>query len=450
MKASPIGDETLTRRDVGAKDRWTYRDAAHLLRRAQFGASHDEIERAVADGLDATLDRLLSPRPESPEFVSVEPLLRQTAYDTANINDLKAWWVYRMLYSANSLTEKMVLFWHNHFATSNAKVRSVPHMAAQNDLIRKNAVGSFRTLLHGMTRDVAMLVWLDGNGNRKRQPNENFARELMELFSLGVGNYTEVDIKQAARCFTGWHVRNDQFWYDRSQHDFGSKTVLGRSGDLDGGDVVDVCLTQRACPKFLAVKLLHFFVSPAPTPTLIEQLAGRIRAHDFAMNRVLRELLASQAFYAPAARHAIIKSPLDLVLGAHRALRSQADLPATVRILSELGQDVFEPPTVKGWDGGRLWVNSGLVLKRTNFAAELATGGSFGTIGDPADTADEMKLETSQSCVQHYLQLLLSREVEALALERLTRYSAEASGDRSQRLRGLIYLIMAMPEFQLS
>ena len=172
---------------------WTRQEATHLLWRTQFGASHEEIGQAVDDGLEKTLDRLLTPQAESVEFESANRLLRQNAFDTGNIDNLKAWWLYRMLNSANPLVEKMALFWHNHFATSNAKVQSVEHMAAQNDLIRRMAVGNFRELLSGMTRDVAMLFWLDGNANRKRHANENFAREVMELFSLDVGNYTEIE-----------------------------------------------------------------------------------------------------------------------------------------------------------------------------------------------------------------------------------------------------------------
>ena len=323
---------------------WTRRDATHLLWRAQFGAAVSEIDRAHIESLSKNLDRLLTPQPESEEFQVVEPLLRETAYDTGSISDLQAWWLYRMHYSANPLTEKLALFWHNHFSTSSTKVRSVPHMAAQNDLFRSESLGSFRKMLHGMAKDVAMLIWLDGNANRKRQANENFAREVLELFSLGEGNYTEADIKQAARAFTGWHVRADKFWFNERQHDYGSKTVFGRTGKFDGGDIIDLSLEQKACPRFIAFKLLRTFVLDQPTEAHITALAARIREHDFAMRPVMRELFSSRLFFSAEARHAIIKSPLELVLGACRALEVRANLKEVNRVSGRLGQSIFEPP----------------------------------------------------------------------------------------------------------
>ncbi len=244
---------------------WTRRHAAHLLWRAQHGATDAEIARAHADGLPATLDRLLAPQPENDEFRTADAALAQLAVDSNDISDLKAWWAHRIVRSANPLVEKMTLFWHNHFATSNAKVGSAKQMAAQNALLRSQALGSFRELLRAMASDVAMLVWLDGNANRRRQPNENFARELLELFALGVGNYSEHDIQEAARAFTGWHVRQGKFWFNGRQHDDGIKQVFGVSANFDGGDVVDLCLAQPACPRFLAAKLLRCFVSPSPS-----------------------------------------------------------------------------------------------------------------------------------------------------------------------------------------
>ncbi|HEY2253470.1 MAG TPA: DUF1800 domain-containing protein, partial [Planctomycetaceae bacterium] len=394
-------------------------------------------------------DRRLTPQPESPAFQSAEALLRRTAFDTASIGDLKAWWLYRMLNSANPLVEKMSLLWHGHFATSNAKVQSVPNMAAQNDLIREHAVGNFRKLLHGMARDVAMLVWLDGNANRKRQPNENFAREVMELFSLDVGQYTERDIKEAARAFSGWQVRDGKFWFNPLQHDSGNKTVFGKTGDFDGDQIVDLCLAQEACPRFLAYKLLRAFVVASPDAVLIDGLAQRIRFHDFEMTPVLRELFGSQAFFSPESRSAIIKSPVELVLSSHRSLESHPNLAAAVPLLAALGQDIFEPPTVKGWDGGRLWISSTSMLQRANFAAELATGNRLGTIAEPERTVAQLGLDNPESCVRHYASLLLNRELEPDVIARLAGFMSQAQGNRDQRIRGVIQLIMAMPEFQL-
>lgn len=429
---------------------WTRREATHLLWRTQLGATHAEIEAATTTGLEKTLERLTTPQPESESFVSADTLLRRTAFDTGGIADLKAWWLYRMLNSVNPLVEKMSLVWHSHFATSNAKVQSVPYMADQNDLIRRHATGNFRPLLRGMARDVAMLVWLDGNANRKRQPNENFAREVMELFSLDVGNYTEHDIKEAARAFSGWQVREGKFWFNELQHDTGTKTVFGTSGNLNGDDVIDLCLTQPACPRFLARKLLRAFVIPTPPAELVDGLAERIRHHDFEMAPVLRELLSSRVFFSPEARSALIKGPVELMLGAYRSLEVHAKLATTIPLLASLGQDVFEPPTVKGWDGGRLWISSTSMLQRANFAAELAMGNRLGMIPVEALSNSVAGSESPEAIVRHFADLLLNRELDSDVTARLVAFLNQSEGSREQRLRGVIQLVMTMPEFQLT
>lgn len=403
---------------------WSPRDATHLLWRTQFGATAAEIEQAHSDGLVSTLDRLLKAQEESEEFQEIDEILRETAYDTGATGDLQAWWLHRMHYTANPLIEKLTLFWHNHFATSIVKVRSVPLMADQNDLFRTEALGSFRRLLHGISKDVAMLIWLDGNANRRRHANENFAREVMELFSLGEGNYTEDDIKQAARAFTGWHVHDDKFWFNVRQHDTKEKTLFGKTANLNGGDVVDLCLTQKACPRFLAYKLLRAFVLDQPTDAQVKALAGRIRRHDFSMRPVMGELLASQLFFDASARHARIKGPLELTLGTCRALEVRPNLQAVNRVAGQLGQSVFEPPTVKGWEGGRLWINSASLLQRNNFANALLAG--------------EMgRLQPPGASKAHYLELLLARGVPGLPGIDFGR-------------RDLVHLMMTLPEFQLT
>ncbi|MGI9243949.1 MAG: DUF1800 domain-containing protein [Verrucomicrobiales bacterium] len=371
---------------------WTRGEAAHLLWRTQSGAGTGEVDRVLSDGLEVTVGRLVTPQAEGEEFLATESVLSQSARSSRSIGALKNWWFYRMLHTANPLAEKMVLFWHNHFATSNRKVRSAQHMAVQNQLIREHCLGRFDRLLGGMARDVAMLKWLDSNANRKRQPNENFAREVMELFTLGVGNYTEHDIKEAARAFSGWHLRNEKFWLNRGQHDGGTKTVFGRSGEFGGEDILRLCLAHEACPRLLAGKLLKTFVSPNPDIPTTEALAASIRGHAFDMARVMAELLCSEAFFAPAARRSLIKSPAELVLGSYRALGVRAKLPQSVQLMADLGQSLFEPPTVKGWEGGRLWINATSMLQRTNFAAELVAGDRYGRLPKPRRGTDYTRL----------------------------------------------------------
>lgn len=425
---------------------WTVSEAAHLLGRAQFGYTPVELEWATSAGLVATIDRLLSSQVESPEFQKAEVALRQTALATGAIADLKIWWLYRMWRSANPLAEKMALFWHNHFATSFDKVRSVPQMLAQNELIRAQGLGDFKGLLHGMSRDPAMLVWLDGNANRKRHPNENFAREIMELFALGVGNYTEKDIQEAARAFTGWHVRDGAFWFNHLQHDDSAKSVFGKSDHFDGGAIVDLCLAEAACPRFLAMKLLKTFVSPEPGPALTDALAARIRAYDFALTPVLKELLSSQVFFAVSQRGSLIKSPLDLVVGSLRTLAQTVKWPSVLSLLANLGQDVFEPPSVKGWEGGRLWINSSTVLLRTNFATELASGDRVATLLTSMLQGAE---GTDEAVVRRLEQLLLRNDVNVDLHENLVTHHRRAEGNATQRLRSTLQLVLSLPEFQL-
>ena len=442
----PQADGLLAPFESAGEAGWTVRHAAHLLGRAQFGYTPNELHRAATQGLDATVAQLLTPQPESAEFQQADAALRKTAFATSEINDLKIWWLYRMWSSANPLAEKMALFWHNHFATSNAKVQSVPQMQAQNDLIRAQGLGDFKQLLHGMSRDTAMLVWLDGNANRKRHPNENFAREIMELFALGVGNYTEKDIQEAARAFSGWHVREGAFWFNRLQHDESPKTVFGKTDNFDGSAIVDLCLKQPACPRFLAMKLLKTFVCPEPTAAMIDAVAGRIQLHDFNMSPVLKELFSSRLFFDPAHQRSVIKSPLDLVVGSLRSLAATVKWPAVSRLLANLGQDVFEPPSVKGWEGGRLWINSSSILLRTNFATELASSDQIATLlPSVADGAGG----TSDAVAVRVERLLLGDSSPAQLHADIVAHHQRADGNALQKLRSTLQLVLSIPEFQL-
>jgi uncharacterized protein (DUF1800 family) len=436
----------LTPYDAAREGAWSSLEAAHLLARAQFGFTPKELDRATTEGLNATVERLLATQAESTEYQQAEAALRKTSLATGEISDLKVWWLYRMWSSANPLNEKLTVLWHNHFATSNAKVRSVPQMLAQNDLMRAHALGDFKQLLHGMAVDTAMLVWLDGNANRKRHPNENFAREIMELFALGVGNYTEKDIQEAARSFSGWHVREGAFWFNRLQHDDSPKTVFGKTGNFDGAQIVDLCLAQPACPRFLAMKLLKTFVLANPTGEIIDVVATRLRHHNLNFAPVMRELLTSQLFFDAAHRRAVIKSPLDLVVGSLRALAQTVKWPTVAKLLADLGQDVFEPPSVKGWEGGRLWINSSSLLMRANFATVLASGDQLATFSKPiVDGAGG----ATESVVGRLDKLLLGGTADERLRAALVSHHQQSEGNAVQKLRGLLQLVLSLPEYQL-
>ncbi len=362
-------------------------EAAHLLRRLQFGVTPAEIDRAVQDGLDATLERLFTPQPETAEFQTAEAVFRTTALATSSLEDLQTWWLYRMLGTANPVVEKLAFAWHNHFATSFTKVNSVGMMLAQNELFRTLGIGPFAALLHALARDPAMLVWLDGHANRKRHPNENFAREVMELFALGRGAYTEHDIQEAARAFSGWQLHDGQFWFNASQHDPGTKTIFGHTGKFDGSDVIDLCLTQPACSRFLADRLLRTFVCPSAFGAAGESVAEVLQRNHLNLFETLRTVCTWDLFYEGDVRGSLIKSPVELVLGTLRPFTTGVRWPAVRQALNDLGQSVFAPPSVKGWDGGRQWVHAMGWIQRWNFLAAVTSSGQYARWQSPTPQA---------------------------------------------------------------
>jgi Protein of unknown function (DUF1800) len=349
--------------------------AAHLLRRAAFGASPIEIQSVVRDGLDKTLDRLLD---GDPRVAARAAFLSDTGENLAREDDpvpLRGWWLYAMLYSGNPLREKLTLFWHNHFATSVNKVRSPLLMFRQNQALRTHALGKFGPLLWAVSRDPAMLVWLDSNENVKSHPNENFAREVMELFTLGVGSYTEMDIREAARAFTGWHVNatGDGFEQNADEHDDGPKTIFGRSGNWDGNDVLQFLLERPPCARFVAAKLYRFLVSETEPPAvLLESLAEQLRKSQYDIGATVKRVLRSRLFFSEHAFQKRIKSPIEFVFGTVRAAWPGPYAPADlVEPLESMGQSLFAPPNVKGWTGGKNWLTDSTLLARNNFAERV-------------------------------------------------------------------------------
>ena len=370
-----------------ADDPWGRKWAAHLYRRAGFGPSREDLLEAERLGFEGTLDLLLRGRPDVEEVEETLMEVGRIAAERDESGDLlRGWWLYRMLQGGHPLREKMTLFWHDHFATSLAKVLYPALMLRQNDLLRQHALGRFGPFLQAMSKDPAMLLWLDSNTNTKGRPNENYARELMELFSLGVGHYTEQDIREAARAFTGWRTDGEGFQFDGRLHDGGLKTVVGQSGAWDGVDVVRIVLEQPAVARFLVRKLYRFLVSEMATPSdsLLEPLCESFRASDYDIAALVRTILASRHFYSSHAFLRKIKGPVEYVLGAVQAVHRRYDedeadyrpllQQALVGPIDAMGQALFAPPNVKGWPGGSSWLNTSTVLERDNFAEALAMG----------------------------------------------------------------------------
>ena len=370
-------------------------DARHLLARTGFGPTAAEIAAFAPLTRAQAVERLLAETrtqarlPPPAAMLAPEPLRfpgrdatpdERRAFNQRNtreVLELRAWWLQEMVTTPSPLTERMTLFWHNHFVSSQQKVRFVRLMYAQNATLREHAVDSFATLLHALSKDPAMLVYLDVAPNRRGQPNENFAREVMELFTLGEGRYAERDVKEAARAFTGWSVDRDsgRFVFRRLLHDGGEKTVLGRTGRFDGDAVLDVLLAQPATAEHVTAKLWREFVSPDPDAAEVRRIAGAFRRADYAIKVALRELLTSDAFYAPDHRGVLVKSPVELVAGTLRQLElAPGDgLPFAIAAAG-MGQNLFAPPNVKGWPGGEAWINANTLLARKQFLERLARG----------------------------------------------------------------------------
>ena len=386
MMVSAI-DSPWARYKPGPGDPWDLRKVAHLHRRAGFGATRAELLRDLGAGPEASIDRLFHPARLTTEELEAIDGLRQTARTSSNLDLLKVCWLNRIVHGPDPLREKLTLFWHGHFATSHKKVDSVALMDQQNETLRTHALGDFAALLEAVIADPAMLVWLDGGTSKREKPNENFAREFLELFTLGAGHFTERDVREAARAFTGW-TRQDKgsgfqptprFARDLAQVDDASKTFLGQTGKWTAKDIVRITLDQPRAAQFLARKLYRHFVSEAgePVAELIDPLADEIRKHHFMIEPVIAVILRSRHFYSRAVYRQKIKSPVEYSAGLVRMLevpRSAFNPLALAATCDAQGQELFAPPNVEGWLGGRLWINSGTLLERGNWAADLVWG----------------------------------------------------------------------------
>jgi hypothetical protein len=470
-------------------DPWSHKWAAHLYRRAAFGPGREDLIEAVRQGPQGTLDLLLHGMPQAEEMLeTLVDIGRVAAARDDGGGQLAGWWLYCMLYGGHPLREKLTLFWHNHFATSIVKVQDPIQMWRQNCLLRAHALGKFRPFLQAMSKDPAMLVWLDSNSNVKGRPNENYARELMELFSLGVGNYSEKDIREAARAFTGWHTDGKRFTFDARSHDGGPKTVLGQTGAWDGGDVVRIVLEQPAVARFLVRKLYYFLISEnaVPPDALLEPLCESFRKSDYDIAGLVKTMLASRHFYSEHAFRQRIKGPVEYVLGALQAVcrpYSESDREyqqpwqpqVLVGWLGAMGQKLYAPPNVKGWPGGPAWLNTSTVLERANFAGALAMGSlwtnqlprpaaaaalddtSGGQVPprafDPARLLQEERASCPEEIIRVLLDLYLPGGVPCEARAKLVAFMADgqpAGPEIARRVREAVHAILAMTEYQLA
>ncbi len=431
------------------------RAAAHLLRRAGFGGTPEEIERyAGMTAADAAASLVLMP--SSAGITPPQEMAAGSRHAKKRlINGMQLWWLDRMLTTPAPLQEKMTLYFHGHFTS-----RATPHFPwityNQNALFRRFALGNLRELTRDVSKDAAMLIYLNGNVNVAAHPNENYARELMELFTLGVDRYTETDVRESARAWTGWHVdrRDDTVSFNPAVHDSGLKQFLGRRGSFGGDQIVDIIFEQAQCARFFATSILNWLLYNDPEPQLVESVARLLREHDYELSPVVETILRSRVFYSARAYRALVKSPVEFVVGSYKTLGLSALDPSVPDALQQMGQRLYFPPTVAGWPGGANWLTSGTMIARQNFLSRLlnsqtASGSSWlGSLSlHPATAAHRV----AQNVLEGDVAPEALREIEAFLNGTGSAALAELSVENfQQRSSGAVYLAMATPAYQLN
>lgn len=441
---------------------------AHLLRRAGLGASKAELDHYAKLGYHGAVEALLA-FDRVPEDYSQLLTLLQGNSPQLRLPHAKMWWIARLLTTRRPLQERMVLFWHNHFATSASKVPRAELMIMQSETFRRLALGNFREMLLAVSRDPAMLLWLDNHLNRKGKPNENYARELLELFTMGIGHYTEQDVKEAARAFTGWTLRpRVGFQFVSAWHDDGEKQFLGQRGNFDGTDIIDILVKHPRTAEYLCTKLFRFFAYDNPDQAVIRALTRTYLDSGYQVGAVVKQILLSEAFGSSRAIRSMVKCPMDFVVGTLRALGighkvlsflQSNTIPAPVlgilrfaeQAMQRMGMDLFYPPSVKGWDWGQAWINSATMTERIRFSEAIANpqrtgrlplGGARGFLPEDSPTTPELLLE--------YLCSLVDAQLTPATLRAIlqTVRTKTASGDQSAQVSTMLGLICSSAEYQ--
>ncbi|MBV8117413.1 MAG: DUF1800 domain-containing protein [Candidatus Eremiobacteraeota bacterium] len=461
----------------------TQRLAAHLLRRAGFGGSPDDVRRYTGMSVRAAVDSFIHfpstaglPGPDNayspigllsqygPRGLRAmtdeqrKELNRQIrANEFGSLRDVQLWWLNRMLVTPAPLQEKMALYFHGHFTSTALQKGVSPAMIYnQNQLFRDSALGNLRELTRSVSKDPAMLVFLDNDANLPAHPNENYARELMELFTLGVNQYTEEDIRNSARAWTGWRYSRftEQAAFDPRFHDFGVKTFLGRTGNFDGDDIVNIIFEQPQCARFFATSLLSAFVYNDPEPELVDGVAGLLRRHNFELMPVMATILRSNVFYSDRAYRALVKSPVEFVVGTYKTL-GLPQMDATVLpVLRQMGQELFYPPNVAGWPGGENWLTSDTMIARQNFLKRTVNSQTIAQ----SSWLRGMPLQ-AHTVANTLVSSILQGDAAPASVFKLDGYLAGAGSSAlaalspenyDERVSGATYLAMAMPAYQLS
>ncbi|MCH8184761.1 MAG: DUF1800 domain-containing protein [Chloroflexi bacterium] len=464
---------------------------AHLMRRAGFSATRDELEANVARGYEAVVEDLL--HPGDPQNMPDDIIRRYHVdqYEARQLDGAAAYWAYRMITTKCPLEEKIALFWHGLFATGYSKLNQAPTLLNQIDMFRRFGLGSFRDLLVELSRDPAMIIWLDNNDNHKDAINENYGRELLELFSMGIGNYSEQDVKECARTFTGWTLGNaeymsvramkDSIWpygriawhfaYRDGDHDDGEKTFLGETGRFNGEDAVNIIVKQEAAARFLSTRLFQFFgadeIDDDEKRQVVDSMMRSYFESGYEVRSVLRTLFSSSWFKSERARFTRVKGPAELVVGAIRVAGSYRTPTLGVQQVANqigfMGQGLLQPPTVEGWHEGVEWIDSGSLVERVNFVArEISDVSQPGVraLIDRLASAQDGDLLSPESLVDRCLDLLGPLEASEDTRASLVEYASrlgdidlkdrERNGEAEQRVSNMLRLVASTREFQLA
>ncbi len=467
---------------------WDYAKARHLLVRAGFGGTPQEVQNLSQKGLYKAVDQLVefyrqpsastgldvaSPLVADPlaaklrsAFIRNRIAVARTSVERGQVAKLRQWWLGRMVESPRPLQEKLALFWHGLFASQESVVRNSYTMYQQNQLFRQHAAGNYGGLLYGIVHDPAMIRFLDNNKNVKGEPNENLAREILELFSMGVDQgYTEQDIVEAARTLTGYNFdnRSGGFRYIHSKHDTGDKTIFGKTGPWAGDDLVRLILEQPATSRFIARRLFEYFACRNPKPETIERLANVLRTNNYELEPMLKNMFLSEDFYSEQVIGCQIKSPVELVVGTLRDLgvKRVTNYGLLDHAVQQMGQQLLEPPDVKGWRYGRSWISSSRVFVRYNSIAQLVNSvprpGRQGI--DAAAILETSGCKTSADLIDYlaktYLMRPLSQEQRKGLIDFLGELPASSDWAKQRKelnakLRSVLILMLSTPEYQMA
>jgi hypothetical protein len=445
----------------------------HLLRRAGFGASPDELTMYLRLGFSGAVDQLLNY-----QQVSDEDMQNRLSALNLNLNsplDQQRWWLLRMAWTQRPLLEKMTLFWHGVLTSSFRKVggkNSYMRMINQNNFLREHAFDTYDNILLGITSDPAMLFYLDLTKSHKNMPNENYARELMELFTLGLGHYAQQDVYEGASALTGWHIRGLSSYYNPNDHNDLTKSYLGHTGNLDYKDVVNILTNNPATPWFISRKLFTLFVYENPSTDDLKPLVDTYVQSGHNMGAVMRTLLLSPQFSSTRAYRSRVKSPVEYTVGAYRAFGIKGDGQGLPTIATLMGQTIFDPPNVAGWPGDKvssLWLNSGTWLTRLNYLDLLLVRGTLASKGSTAPIdlqtiVNNNSIDSPERFVDYFASFLLDGTLASDRRSQLIDYFTTSDTSRGgqqitltngksyplNRVRGTLYIMMASPEYQLN